>query len=132
MFSIVIGFDTEFREYFDKIRDLDWRGLDLWVFGGIVSNWKTKDIDSIIIGDTIPEGFLKSIEDLGPWEVYYTNEIEKPWYTGDNPVKLRVYSARDNWIYYKLPTPKQKNRFKAGIKYGKPVKLIDKGVIQFK
>lgn len=128
----MIGFDTEFREYFDKIRDLDWRGLDLWVFGGIVSNWKTKDIDSIIIGDTIPEGLLKSIEDLGPWEVYYTNEIEKPWYTGDNPVKLRVYSARDNWIYYKLPTPKQKNRFKAGIKYGKPVKLIDQGVIQFK
>ena len=128
----MIGFDQEFMEHFNKIRGLDWTGLDLWVVGGIVSNWKTKDIDSIIIGDTIPEGFLKSIEDLGPWEVYYTNQVDKPWFPGDNPIKLRVYSALDNWIYYKLPTPKQKNRFKQGIQYGNPIKLIDQGVIQFK
>lgn len=128
----MIGFDKEFMEHFNKIRGLDWTGLDLWVFGGIVSNWNTKDIDSIIIGDRIPEGFLKSIYKLGPWDITYTNEVDKPWFPGDNPIKLRVYTARDNCIYYKIPTPKHKNRLKAGFKYGNPVKLIDQGVIQFK
>tara|TARA_R110000803_G_scaffold192745_1_gene255644 strand:+ start:83 stop:469 length:387 start_codon:yes stop_codon:yes gene_type:complete len=128
----MVGLNKEFKEYFDKIRDLDWTGLDLWVYGGIVSHWETKDIDAIIIGDTIPHGFLKSIEDLGPWEIYYTNQVEKPWFPGDNPIKLRVLSARDNWLYYKLPTATQKNRLKAGFRYGDPVKLIDQGVIQFK
>ena len=124
----MVGLNKEFKEYFDKIRDLDWTGLDLWVFGGIVSNWKTKDIDSIIFGDTLPDGFLKSIEDLGPWEVYYTKEVDRPWFPGDNPIKIRVYSARDNWIYYSIPTPKQKNRFKQGIRYEDPIQLIKNGV----
>ena len=128
----MIGFDQEFMEHFNKIRGLDWTGLDLWVFGGIVSNWNTKDIDSIIIGDRIPEGFLKSIADLGPWDITYTNQVDKPWFPGDNPIKLTVYTSRDNWTYYKIPTPKHRNRLKAGYHYGNPVKLIDQGVIQFK
>tara|TARA_R110000782_G_scaffold5424_2_gene18724 strand:+ start:127 stop:525 length:399 start_codon:yes stop_codon:yes gene_type:complete len=132
MFSIVIGFDKEFMEHFDKIRGLDWKGLDLWVFGGIVSNWKTKDIDSIIIGDRIPEGFLKQIYNLGPWDITYTNEKNSIWFPGDNPIKFKLHTMFRGIQYCKLPSIKQKNRFKQGFKYGKPVKLIDQGVIQFK
>ena len=128
----MIGFDQEFMEHFDKIRDLDWRGLDLWVVGGIVSNWKTKDIDSIIIGDTIPEGFLKSIKDLGPWDITYTNDPNSIWFPGDVPIKFKKYSMFNGWIYSSLPSVKQKNRLKQGIQYGNPIKLIDQGVIQFK
>jgi len=126
----MLGFDKEFLEYFDKIRGLDWTGLDLWVFGGIVSNWETEDIDSIIIGDRITEGFLKSIADLGPWDISYTNEMVKPWFPGDQPVKVKVLTPQNKWIYYKIPTRKHKLRLKHGVQYGKPIQLIRNGIVQ--
>ena len=126
----MLGFDKEFIEHFNKIRGLDWKGLDLWIFGGIVSNWETKDIDIRIIGDTLPKGFLKSIKELGPWDVTYTSDLNSIWFPGDNPIKLTVYTSRDNWIYYKIPTPKHRNRLKHGIQYGNPIKLIDQGIVQ--
>ena len=126
----MLGFDKEFLEYFDKIRGLDWTGLDLWVFGGIVSHWNTKDIDSIIIGDKMPEGFLKSIINLGPWDISYTKDTSILWKPGDQPVKVKVLTPQDKWIYYKIPTRKHRMRLKYGVQYGKPIQLINNGVIQ--
>jgi len=128
----MIGFDKEFLQHFNKIRGLDWTGLDLWVFGGIVSNWNTKDIDIRVIGESIPEGFLKSIVDLGPWDPTYTNEKDSIWFPGQRPIKIRVYTLQDKWIYCKLPSRKQKQRFKHGVKYGKPIQLIKNGRSTFK
>ena len=128
----MLGFDKEFLEHFNKIRGLDWTGLDLWIFGGIVSNWETQDIDIIIIGDWIPEGFLKSIKELGPWDLTYTQDRNSIWYPGMRPIRFKAYTLQDKWIWHTVPTKKHKLRLKHGVKYGKPVKLIDKGVIQFK
>jgi len=127
----MVGFDREFIEYFDKIRGLDWQGLDLWIFGGVVSNWETKDIDIRIIGDTLPKGFLKSIKELGPWDVTYTSDLNSIWFPGDPPIKFKAYTIRDKWIYYNLPSKKQKLRFKYGVQYGKPIQLIKNGVFYF-
>ena len=127
----MLGFDKEFIEHFNKIRGLDWKGLDLWIFGGIVSNWETKDIDTLIIGESIPEGFLSIITDLGPWDICYTNDPNSIWYPGDPPIKFKAYTVRDKWIYYNLPSKKQKLRFKYGVQYGKPIQLIKNGVFYF-
>ena len=126
----MLGLDKEFLVYFDKIRGLDWTGLDLWIFGGIVSHWNTKDIDSIIIGDKMPEGFLKSIINLGPWDITYTQDPNSIWFPGDQPIKFKAYTVQDKWIYINLPSKKQKLRFQYGVKYGKPIQLINNGVIQ--
>ena len=124
------GFDIEFITYFNRIRGLDWTGLDLWVFGGIVSGWDTKDIDTLIIGESIPKGMLKQIQELGPWDICYTKDTGILWKPGDRPVKIKVLTPQDRWIYYKIPTNKHKLRLKHGIRYSKPFQLIKQGIVQ--
>jgi hypothetical protein len=125
--NLMLGFDQEFHKYFNVARELDWTGLDLWVYGGIVSGWRTDDIDATIIGPVGLHGAL--LKASGPWDICYQAEWPN-WSPGDPQIKQRVQRTDGTWVYYKLPTPKINWRQKHGYIYKPAIQLIKNGVIQ--
>ena len=126
--------DPKFRAYYTEALRLDWTGLDLWVFGGIVSDWETADIDSMILGEADEARIAKLIQDLrkiGPWSTWYGGEI---FHHRNNfqKVKIKVGYAdyvepKIEWKWDKWPSTKMFMRIKKGQRYGKPVQLIQNG-----
>lgn len=47
--------DPNVQEFLDRIRELDWIPYQLWLYGGILQNRETGDIDGTIIGPRDPE-----------------------------------------------------------------------------
>ena len=45
--------DPLFVEWLKQIKELDWDGYSLWIYGGILE-WKTSDIDGTILGPRDP------------------------------------------------------------------------------
>lgn len=123
----MLGFDEEFHKYFNVARELDWKGLDLWVYGGIVSGWHTNDIDATIIGPLGSHGEV--LMNSGPWDIYYQDKWPN-WIPGDFPINQKVQRANGKWVYYKLPTKKINWRQKHGYIYQPAIQLIKNGVIQ--
>ena len=130
----MIGFDEQFRAYYEEALKLDWTGLDLWVFGGIVSGWETADIDSMIHGEADEARIAKLIQDLrkiGPWSTWYGGEIYHGRYD-NKKVQLRAGYAhytepKIEWKWTKWPTTKLYMVLKSGKQYGAPIQLIQNG-----
>jgi len=123
----MLGFDSEFHKYFNVARELDWKGLDLWVYGGIVSGWHTDDIDATIIGPLGSHGEV--LMNSGPWDICYQDKWPN-WIPGDFPINQKVQRTNGEWVYYKLPTKKINWRQKNGYIYQPAIQLIKNGVIQ--
>ena len=123
----MIGFDQEFHKYFNVARELDWKGLDLWVYGGIVNGWPTKDIDATIIGEVGLHGAL--LEASGPWDICYQAQWPN-WSLGDPELQQLVQRTDGEWLHYKIPTAKMNWRQKNGYIYQPAVQIIKNGVIQ--
>ena len=42
--------DPLFLEWLDRIKEIDFMGYELWIYGGILEGWETYDIDGTILG----------------------------------------------------------------------------------
>lgn len=129
--------DAEFKSYLEEVTKLDWSGLDLTLFGGIVSDWETKDIDCRIMGEYDEErlaGLMLEMKRLGPWSPYYTNDssIINDFET---PRKILIAfpdsTSRTNtkltWKWFKFPHTKWLIRKRKGILNGEPIMVIQNG-----
>ena len=140
--SILRGMlDPKFLEEFEKIKDLPWGEQSLYVFGGILFDRPTLDIDCAIIGDYEPQRLamlMTRMRELGPWDVCWTADPDAV--RTDGEIQKRVvlakemfipkhnstkYSWKDGllWFYFTLPTKKQLARKE----FGEPICLIQNG-----
>lgn len=128
--------DPQFKMYFNRILDLDWQDYELWAVGGIVSGWKTHDIDCIILGP-YDEGRLANLMldmyELGPWQPYWTDDPNPFVDRNERRRKIRAlipslqYENKLIELSLKLPTLKMSVRKSIGTMYGLPELLIQNG-----
>ena len=130
--------DPQFRAHYEELLKLDWTGLDLWVVGGIVSDWETEDIDTIVYGDRpeteINKLFLQCDE---VWSLFWhTPEYVEKSFKRDPRSKQQVYIkcySRNRHgdklakRHFKFPSTKNLLRMKQGLYHGAPVQLIQNG-----
>ena len=136
--SVVIGL-------IKKLKDINWKGFKLYVVGGILEGWETKDIDICIQGEINTKQLFSSMEaarKLGPFDLYYVTVL-KSMYTG--PYSVRFAKSYDRlgpkatprngeWVdglfWQELHFPRQKH-IDAGRIYTKPPLLIHDGTLEF-
>ena len=47
--------DPLFKKWLDRVKELDWTGYELWVYGGLLEPWYTWDIDCTVMGPYNPD-----------------------------------------------------------------------------
>lgn len=127
--------DIQFREHYTELLKLDWSGLDLWVVGGIVSDWETQDIDCIVFGERDLERLNTLFNQLDSvWSIFYTEDpraITMDRYS-KSATLIKCYSRNKNGNtlierVFKFPMTKNLMRMKRGMYHGEPVQLIQNG-----
>tara|TARA_E500000318_G_C3443939_1_gene166140 strand:- start:93 stop:506 length:414 start_codon:yes stop_codon:yes gene_type:complete len=134
--------DLNVEKYLKKLLKLDWQNYKLYLVGGALEGWPTKDIDICIIGPLNEKKIFKLIEKaraLGPFDLYYVTS--KKNIKGNNNKKTKVRFAKSydrccaraaqrpgKWInglfWQELVFPTEKNKHR---EYTKKPKLIYDG-----
>jgi len=71
--------DLDFKNYVNKLKFMDWLHYKLYIVGGILEGWETKDIDICVKGDRtseLPE-LLNKARSLGPFDMYWVESLLK-------------------------------------------------------
>ena len=131
----------KFLEEFEKIKELPWGEQSLYVFGGILFDRPTLDIDCAIIGPYEPQRLamlMQRMKALGPWDVYYTKDPDAVEWDGETKKTIVTaremfipkhnstkYSWQDGllWYSFSIPTKKQLRRQE----FGEPICVIQNG-----
>lgn len=73
--------DIEASYFIKKIHDLNWVGYKVYLVGGIVEGWETRDIDVVIegpIGDGLQLFYLMNrLKSMGPFDIFYSEDGPK-------------------------------------------------------
>lgn len=118
-------------EKLQELKKLDWLGFKLYLVGGCLEKWDTRDIDICIVGDLDEDVLFNNCQEarkIGPFDLYYIGN-EKPYSGKDlsKPMKIKAAKSYDRWdrnaepwpgkwigkLYWrdlKFPTPKHKNK----------------------
>ena len=96
-------------EALQDLKKLDWSGFKLYLVGGCLESWETRDIDICIVGN-INEDLLfsncQASRKLGPFDMYYIGN-EKPYSGKDLNKQVSVKAAKsyDRWDRNSHPWP---------------------------
>ena len=63
----------------NKLKDINWDGFKLYLVGGILEGWETKDIDICLLGPSNNLLLFKSMEEarkIGPFDFFYVKELK--------------------------------------------------------
>lgn len=96
-------------EYLTEIKKLNWSGFKLYLVGGCLEEWETRDIDICIVGKINEELLFNNCQaarKLGPFDLYYIGE-EKPYSGADltKPINIRAAKSYDRWDKNARPWP---------------------------
>lgn len=71
--------DLDFKNYLDKLKSMDWLHYKMYIVGGILEGWETKDIDICVKGNRTPTlpGLLNKARSLGPFDMYWVKNLIK-------------------------------------------------------
>ena len=124
---MILG-SKEFWNHVEGIMALDWSGMDLILYGGIVSGWETKDLDAVIFGDKQKAlDLIPQMMKLARWDVYWTtDERARAWHPTNEPITLTIARYRYEG-QIEIPTEKQQRRLGLGIEYGHNIPVIQNG-----
>ena len=101
--------NKEIADFIAKLLKLNWSGFKLYLVGGCLEDWETKDIDICIVGK-INEKLLfnncQAARKIGPFDLYYIGEKEP--YNGaelTKPITIRAAKSYDRWDKNAHPWP---------------------------
>lgn len=115
--------DKSVASILDNIKKLNWNGFKLFLVGGLLEDWDTRDIDVVITGDGNYKLLFDSMEKarlLGPIDFYYikdennliqdrskpfTSKFAKSYDKGHSKAKQRPGEWKDGlfWMEYTFP-----------------------------
>ena len=136
---------TDIIERLQEIKKLDWSGFKLYLVGGCLEEWNTRDIDICIVGRINEDLLFKNCQaarKIGMLDLYYIGEQE-PYSGCEMSKQITVEAAKsyDRWdknahpwpgkwvgkLYWRTLTfPREKHK---GRKYTYKPQLIHNGVI---
>jgi ribonucleotide reductase alpha subunit len=137
--------DPIVKNLINKFKKINWEGFKLYLVGGILEEWETKDIDICILGELNSKQLFESMEaarKLGPFDLYYVNELRA---LDDGPYSIKFAKSYDRvsprakqrpgeWIdelfWQEISFPMKKHTDKNRI-YTKPPLLIHDGTLEF-
>ena len=127
--------------YIHKLKAINWKGFKLWLVGGCLEEWDTRDIDICILGELNSKQLFSSIEEarsVGPFDMYYVKELKS---LDNGPYSISYAKSHDRccknanqrpgewidglfWQQKKFPMDKHKER-----EYTKKPLLIHDGTL---
>ena len=133
--------EDDIESYIKKLKLINWKGLKLWLVGGVLEGWETRDIDICLTGDRIDsivfDGMQKARE-IGPFDMYYPEKVytpsQMPFVTrfaksydrGHKNARQRPGEWVDGLFWQKLRFPMDKHKKR---KYTKEPLLIHDGTL---
>jgi predicted nucleotidyltransferase len=71
--------DPKYQMFLKKLLKLDWKHYKLYLVGGILQGWETKDIDICVTGVVTKELpiLLNKARKLGPFDMYWVKSLNK-------------------------------------------------------
>lgn len=71
--------DLNFKNYLDKLKSMDWLHYKMYIVGGILEGWETKDIDICVKGNrtSMLPNLLNEARSLGPFDMYWVESLLK-------------------------------------------------------
>tara|TARA_R110002167_G_scaffold143766_7_gene333338 strand:- start:1449 stop:1847 length:399 start_codon:yes stop_codon:yes gene_type:complete len=67
------------KKLLNDLLKINWQGFKLYLVGGVLEGWETKDIDICILGEPNNKQLFNSMEEaraLGPFDLYYTKILK--------------------------------------------------------
>jgi len=96
-------------ECLQELKKLNWNGFKLYLVGGCLENWNTRDIDICVSGKINEDLLFKNCQkarNIGPFDLYYIGE-NKPYsgYELKEKKKFRAAKSYDRWDRNAQPWP---------------------------
>jgi len=134
--------DLKIKKYINKLLNLNWKNYKLYLVGGALQGWQTKDIDICILGPLDEKKIFDLMEkarSIGPFDIFYIKDELKSLYEGPFTVQFAksydrccpsAMQRKGEWINglfwqeLTFPMEKHKNR-----EYNKQPLLIYDGTL---
>jgi hypothetical protein len=137
--------DPIVKNLINKLKEINWDGFKLYLVGGILEGWRTKDIDICILGNPNATNLFEAMEEarkLGPFDLFYVEVLKslkdgpfsiafaKSYDKVHSKAKQRPGEWKDGLFWQQLDFPIKKVINSERV-YTKPPLLIHDGTLEF-